>query len=72
MTPNDIDIFIDQCLIQPSLEKLSPAADGNKYRAHRQTCNEKSLEHTALNGRSPSNSTPQSSGNPLEEDVETV
>jgi hypothetical protein len=33
MTPNNILlIFIDQCLAQPSLEKLPPTANGNKYR----------------------------------------
>lgn len=73
MTSNDTVIFIDQCLIQPSFERLSPAPDGNKYRTHRQTLhNEESLEHMALNGRFPSNPTPQSARNPLEEGVERV
>lgn len=32
MTPNDSAIPIDQCVIQPSLEKLPSAADRNKHR----------------------------------------
>lgn len=32
MTPNDILLYSDQSLVQPSSEKLPPATDGNKYR----------------------------------------
>jgi len=32
MTPNDILLYSDQCLVQPSSEKLPPAVDENKYR----------------------------------------
>ena len=32
MTPNDILLYLDLCLIHQSSEKLPPAADENKYR----------------------------------------
>ena len=54
------------------MEWFPPTADGNKYRdlqpdgyAERET-----MEHTALDNMSPSNPSPQSSGNPVEEEAE--
>jgi hypothetical protein len=62
MTPNDIKLYSDQCLIQSSSEKLPLAADGNRCRDPQSdiTWNE------SLNASSPSNSSSQSSVKPME------
>lgn len=68
MTPNDLlVIFIDQLLVQSSLEKLPPAAEGvnteTLTRHYTQTS-----EHSSLRGMSPSNPSPsQGSGDPAED-----
>ena len=66
-------ILRDPCLIQPP-EKLPPAADGNKYRDSQPDImkQRETLEHSALNEMSPSNPSPQGSGNPVEEEVARV
>ena len=62
-------LYSDQCLTQPSQEKLPPAADGKRHTAKHYTESE-SVEHTALNEMAPSNPSPLSSGNSTEEEAE--
>lgn len=76
MTSNNIlCILVDQCLTQPSLKNLLDAADGNKYSdpqpdsMHTKIC---TLEHVALNGMSPLNTSPRSLGDTMEDDAERV
>ncbi|XP_035317737.1 uncharacterized protein LOC103163754 isoform X1 [Cricetulus griseus] len=46
--------------------------DENNTETHGQTSCRETLKHTVLNGMSPSNLTPQSSGNPVEDEAERV
>ena len=55
-----------------SVTREAPAADGRKYRDPQPDYVQKERDlgtQTALNGMSPSNPSPQSSGNPVEEEV---
>ena len=63
MSPNVILLYSDQCPVQPSSERLPPAADGTNTETHSQAL------HTILNGMFSSNPSSQSSGNPMEEEV---
>ena len=67
MTPNEILQHSYQCLAQSSPEKLPPAADGNKYRDPRSDIMQR-MRH--LKGISPSNPSPQGSGNPMEKEAD--
>jgi hypothetical protein len=49
MTPNGFLLLIDQCLAQPSSEKVPPAADGKRYRDPRlDICRELKFWRTQL------------------------
>ncbi|KAL6037132.1 hypothetical protein STEG23_007437 [Scotinomys teguina] len=61
----------DQCLIQPSSEKLPLVADGNKYRDPQPDITHR-VAYTALSEMSTSNLFPSSSGNSTEEEGERV
>ena len=64
MTPDDNLICSDQCLCQPSSEKLPPTAE--------ETTRVKDLGATISRQKSPSNLSPQGSGNISERDTERV
>jgi hypothetical protein len=71
MTPNDIPLYQDQKLIQPSTEKSPSAVNGNKHRTiAKHYAEKKTLKHIPLNSMSPPNPSLQSSGNPGEEELE--
>lgn len=68
-------MFTDYCLAQPSLNKLPLAADENAYRNPSQMIVQRmreTLEHSDLNGKSTSKSSPQDLGNPMEEKEERL
>lgn len=67
MIPKDYVIIIDRCHIQSSSEKIPLAADEKNSKMHHKTlCGKRGL---SLNWRSPSNSSHQSSGIPIEEEA---
>lgn len=72
VSPNAILLYSYRSwgLAQPSSEKLLPEAHGHNYRGSEADISQKweTLEHSALNGMSPSKPSPQASGNPIEEE----
>lgn len=66
-------ILLDQCLFQSLLAKLSSAVDRILCSNPQPDYAEREfLEHTVLNGMSPSNPYTHSSGNPTKKEVERV
>lgn len=58
----------DQCLVQPSSEKLPPVEDGNKHKDPQPDIMQRveSLEHEALNGLPQTNPSLENPVNPKE------